>query len=171
DVRGRRSDRRASGSRESAAGRDHDAPAERRGAGLTLREGLSAVARAGRRAHANGRTGLARRGRDGRLMAATSATKLALARGVGAISRMRGRGGTSAPGKWLVRLAPDAIHDLGARLRLGSVLISATNGKTTTAAMAARIFERAGVALVHNDAGANMAGGIASALLTAAGRR
>src|SRR5262249_21916310 len=56
-------------------------------------------------------------------------------------------------------------------LRLGSVLISATNGKTTTAAMAARIFERAGVALVHNDAGANMAGGIASALFTAARRR
>jgi UDP-N-acetylmuramyl tripeptide synthase len=104
-------------------------------------------------------------------MAATSATKLALARSVGAISRMRGGGGTSAPGKLLVRLAPDAIHDLGARLRLGSVLISATNGKTTTAAMAARIFERAGVSLVHNDAGANMAGGIASALLAAAGRR
>jgi UDP-N-acetylmuramyl tripeptide synthase len=104
-------------------------------------------------------------------MASTSATKLALARGVGAISRLRGGGGTSAPGKLLVRLAPHAIHDLGARLPLGSVLISATNGKTTTAAMAARIFERAGVPLVHNDAGANMAGGIASALLTAAGRR
>jgi lipid II isoglutaminyl synthase (glutamine-hydrolysing) len=104
-------------------------------------------------------------------MASTSATKLALARGVGAISRLRGGGGTSAPGKLLVWLAPDAIHDLGARLPLGSVLISATNGKTTTAAMAARIFERAGVPLVHNYAGANMAGGIASALLTAAGRR
>jgi UDP-N-acetylmuramyl tripeptide synthase len=104
-------------------------------------------------------------------MAATSATKLALARGVGAISRMRGGGGTSAPGRLLVRLAPNAIRDLGARLQLGSVLISATNGKTTTAAMAARIFKRAGVSVVHNDAGANMAGGIASALLTATGRR
>ena len=47
-------------------------------------------------------------------------------------------------------------------------MISATNGKTTTAAMVASILERAGVALVHNRAGANMAGGVASALLAAA---
>ncbi len=98
-------------------------------------------------------------------MASTLAPKLALARTVGALSRMRG-GGTSVPGKVLMRLAPDAIAVLGARLREGSVLISATNGKTTTAAMAARIFEEAGVRLVHNQAGANMAGGIATTLLS-----
>ncbi len=94
--------------------------------------------------------------------------KLALARGVGAISRLRGGGGTSAPGKLLMRLAPDAIRELGARLRRGSVLISATNGKTTTAAMAAGILERAGIRLVRNQEGANMAGGIATTLLAAA---
>ncbi len=101
-------------------------------------------------------------------MADTLATKLALARGVGAISRLRGGGGTSAPGKLLMRLAPDAIGELGARLPRGSVLISATNGKTTTAAMAAAILERAGISLVHNQAGANRAGGIATTLLAAA---
>jgi UDP-N-acetylmuramyl tripeptide synthase len=101
-------------------------------------------------------------------MAGTSQAKLALARSVGAISRLRGGGGTSAPGKLLMRLAPNAIGDLGARLACGSVLISATNGKTTTATMAAGIFERAGIALVHNRAGANMAGGIATTLLDAA---
>jgi UDP-N-acetylmuramyl tripeptide synthase len=101
-------------------------------------------------------------------MAGTSAAKLALARGVGAISRLRGGGGTSAPGKLLMALAPDAIGDLGARLPRGSVLISATNGKTTTATMAAGVLERADIALVHNRAGANMAGGIATALLDAA---
>jgi UDP-N-acetylmuramyl tripeptide synthase len=101
-------------------------------------------------------------------MADTLTVKLALARGVGAISRLRGGGGTSAPGKLLMRLAPDAIAELGGRLTRGSVLISATNGKTTTAAMAAGILERAGVALVHNQAGANMAGGIATTLLDAA---
>jgi UDP-N-acetylmuramyl tripeptide synthase len=37
--------------------------------------------------------------------------------------------------------------------------------------MAASIFERAGIPLVHNQAGANMAGGIASTLLAAAGPR
>jgi UDP-N-acetylmuramyl tripeptide synthase len=101
-------------------------------------------------------------------MAQALAAKLALARGVGAISRLRGGGGTSAPGRLLMALAPDAIGQLGARLRRGSVLISATNGKTTTAAMAAAILERAGIPLVHNQAGANMAGGIATTLLEAA---
>src|SRR5271167_557879 len=100
-------------------------------------------------------------------MASSLAPKLALARTVGALSRMRG-GGTSVPGKVLMRLAPEAIGELGARLPQGSVLISATNGKTTTAAMAASILEQAGVRLVHNRAGANMAGGIATTLLSAA---
>jgi len=81
---------------------------------------------------------------------------------------LRGGGATSAPGKVLMRLEPDAIGELGARLQRGSVLISATNGKTTTAAMAAGILERAGIELVHNQAGANMAGGIATTLLGAA---
>jgi UDP-N-acetylmuramyl tripeptide synthase len=47
-------------------------------------------------------------------------------------------------------------------------VISATNGKTTTAAMVAAILERSGTRLVHNRAGANMAGGVASSLLRAA---
>jgi UDP-N-acetylmuramyl tripeptide synthase len=101
-------------------------------------------------------------------MTDTLSAKLALARGVGAVSRLRGGGGTSAPGKLLMRLAPNAIGELGARLTRGSVLISATNGKTTTTAMAAGILEHAGIALVHNQAGANMAGGIATTLLAAA---
>jgi UDP-N-acetylmuramyl tripeptide synthase len=101
-------------------------------------------------------------------MADTLSAKLALARGVGAVSRLRGGGGTSAPGKLLMRLAPNAIDELGARLTRGNVLISATNGKTTTTAMAAGILEHAGISLVHNQAGANMAGGIATTLLAAA---
>jgi lipid II isoglutaminyl synthase (glutamine-hydrolysing) len=101
-------------------------------------------------------------------MPATLTAKLALARAVGAASRIRGGGATSAPGKVLMRLAPGAIGELGARLSRGSVLISATNGKTTTAAMSAGILEHAGIALVHNQAGANMAGGIATTLLDAA---
>ncbi len=95
------------------------------------------------------------------------APKLAVARAVAALARLRGGGATSVPGKVLLRLDADAIGSLGSRLAQGSVLVSATNGKTTTTAMAAAIFEHAGVALVHNAAGANMAGGIATALLAA----
>jgi lipid II isoglutaminyl synthase (glutamine-hydrolysing) len=101
-------------------------------------------------------------------MAIALAPKLALARTVAALSRWRGGGATSAPGKVLLSLDSDAIGSLGARLERGSALVSATNGKTTTTAMAAGIFERAGIPLVHNAEGANMAGGVATALLTAA---
>jgi UDP-N-acetylmuramyl tripeptide synthase len=95
------------------------------------------------------------------------AAKIALARSAGAVSRRSGRGATSLPGKLLMRMEPHAIGRLAARLRDGSAVISATNGKTTTAAMVAAILERTGVRLVHNRAGANMAGGVASALLRA----
>jgi UDP-N-acetylmuramyl tripeptide synthase len=95
--------------------------------------------------------------------------KLTVARAVGGLARAAGRGGgTSLPGKVLMRLDPQAIRSLAARLPQGSVAISATNGKTTTAAMVAAILRRGGTRLVHNRAGANMAGGIASTLLEAA---
>ncbi len=98
-------------------------------------------------------------------------TKILAARAVGGLARRSGRGGTSLPGRLLVALDPHAISRLAARLAQGSVVISATNGKTTTAAMVASILERSGVSLVHNRAGANMVGGVASALLAAARSR
>jgi UDP-N-acetylmuramyl tripeptide synthase len=95
--------------------------------------------------------------------------KIAAARGVGELARRARRGGgTSLPGKVLMALEPHAIGELAARLERGSVIVSATNGKTTTAAMIASVLERATIPLVHNRAGANMAGGIASTLLAAA---
>jgi UDP-N-acetylmuramyl tripeptide synthase len=101
-------------------------------------------------------------------MTRPAAGKLALARAVGALTRLAGGGGTSAPGKALLALDRGALAALGARLRDGSVLVSATNGKTTTSAMLASMLERGGARLVHNRSGANMDGGIASALLAAA---
>ena len=95
--------------------------------------------------------------------------KVATARAVGGLARRAGRGGgTSLPGKVLIALEPDAIAQLAGRLPLGSAVVSATNGKTTTAAMIASVLEGDGVTLVHNRAGANMAGGVASTLLSAA---
>jgi len=95
--------------------------------------------------------------------------KIAAARAVGELARRSGRGGgTSLPGRVLIRIEPHAIAQLARRLPRGSVVISATNGKTTTAAMTASILARSGIRLVHNQAGANMAGGVASTLLAAA---
>ena len=93
--------------------------------------------------------------------------KLALARTARLASRRLRRGGTTVPGRLLLRLEPQAIEHLRRRLARGSVVVSATNGKTTTAAMIAAVMERAGVPLVHNRAGSNMGWGIATALLDA----
>jgi lipid II isoglutaminyl synthase (glutamine-hydrolysing) len=92
--------------------------------------------------------------------------KLSAARAIGAASRASGRGGgTTLPGRMLLRTAPDAIARLGKRLSRGSTLISATNGKTTTAGMIAAALEADGRHPVHNRAGSNMTWGVATALL------
>jgi UDP-N-acetylmuramyl tripeptide synthase len=68
----------------------------------------------------------------------------------------------------LWKIDPDAVDALAQRLPAGVAVISATNGKTTTTAMAAEILgERHDLA--WNRAGANLMSGIASALV--AGRR
>ena len=91
--------------------------------------------------------------------------KLTAARAVGAASRASGRGGgTTLPGRMLLRMAPDAIARLGKRLDR-SAIVSATNGKTTTAGMIAAALEADGRHPVHNRAGSNMTWGVATALL------
>jgi UDP-N-acetylmuramyl tripeptide synthase len=92
--------------------------------------------------------------------------KLGAARALGAASRRSGRGGgTTLPGRFLLRVQPDALRRLGARLGDGTTLISATNGKTTTAGMIAAALASAGRKPVHNRAGSNMTWGVATALL------
>jgi len=91
--------------------------------------------------------------------------EIAAARAVGALSRRLGAGGgTTIPGKLLAELDRDAIDRLAARLPAGAAVVSATNGKTTTTAMAAEIL-RPSHRLAHNAAGANLVSGVASALL------
>jgi lipid II isoglutaminyl synthase (glutamine-hydrolysing) len=91
------------------------------------------------------------------------------ARTVGWLSRTARRGGgTTLPGKLLWKLDPDAVDGLAAALPDGVVLVSATNGKTTTTAMAASILG-ADRRLVWNRAGANLLSGIASALVAGNG--
>jgi UDP-N-acetylmuramyl tripeptide synthase len=95
--------------------------------------------------------------------------EIALARAAGRLSRLAGAGGgTTVPGKLLWKVDPGAVDRLAARLPLGSALISATNGKTTTAAMAAEILGGR-VPLAHNRSGANLVSGVASTLLDARG--
>jgi UDP-N-acetylmuramyl tripeptide synthase len=95
------------------------------------------------------------------------ALEIALARAAGRLSRATGRGGgTTLPGKLLAAIDADAVARLAAGLSEGVALVSATNGKTTTASMVADIL-RPRVRLAHNRAGANLLSGVASALLEA----
>lgn len=97
------------------------------------------------------------------------AVETALARAAGRASRLvGGGGGTTLPGKLLTKVDPGAVGRLAGELPQGSVLLSATNGKTTTAAMAAGILSP-DYRLAHNATGANLVSGVATALATARG--
>ena len=62
-------------------------------------------------------------------------------------------------------LSPDVLHRIATACPGGAVLVTGTNGKTTTAAMIAGMLRRAGYEVVHNSTGANLTYGIASAYL------
>src|SRR5438874_4501472 len=97
------------------------------------------------------------------------AAEIAAARVAGRLSRLVGAGGgTTVPGKLLWKLDPGAVDRLASRLPQGAAAVSATNGKTTTTAMVARILDRR-IRLAHNSSGANLLSGVASSLLETRG--
>ena len=92
------------------------------------------------------------------------------ARLLGRLIRATGRGGgTTLPGRALLAVEPDALGRLGRGLAGGTVLVSATNGKTTTASLLNRILKEEGRDVVANGAGSNMPWGIVTALIQGRG--
>lgn len=81
------------------------------------------------------------------------------------VSWAGGGGATTLPGKVVLRNAPRALRLLARRLPEGCILVSGTNGKTTTASMVAAILRAAGLDVVHNRAGSNSHWGVATAML------
>jgi UDP-N-acetylmuramyl tripeptide synthase len=77
-----------------------------------------------------------------------------------------GKNGTSLPGLWVERYAPALIGHYGRRYT-HTVLITGTNGKTTTQHTLETILTEAGYRVVNNASGSNMLRGIASALMQA----
>ncbi|HKX19713.1 MAG TPA: Mur ligase family protein [bacterium] len=93
-------------------------------------------------------------------------TAIALGKTAATLSRVLGRGGgTTMPGRVARAVEPNLVGLLARRLRGGTVLVAGTNGKTTTAHLIAHIMRAEGRRVVHNRAGANLAAGIASALV------
>ena len=82
------------------------------------------------------------------------------------LSRLSRRGGgTTLPGDVARAIDPDVLRKLSKDLKDGSVLITGTNGKTTTARLISWLLEGAGHRVVSNRAGANLIFGATAAAL------
>src|SRR6202521_5372273 len=83
-----------------------------------------------------------------------------------ALSRLSRRGGgTTLPGDVARAIDPDVLRKLSKDLTHGSVVITGTNGKTTTARLISWLLEGAGHEVVSNRAGANLIFGATAAAL------
>src|SRR4030081_2627328 len=88
----------------------------------------------------------------------------------GALSRISGRGGgTTLPGDVARAIDPDVLRKLSRDLKHGAVVITGTNGKTTTSRLISWLLEGAGYSVVSNRAGANLIFGATAAALERAG--
>ena len=81
-------------------------------------------------------------------------------------SRRLGRGGgTALPGLVAATIAPDITAQLVRRAGAGTVVVTGTNGKTTTAHLLAECARAAGSEVIANRSGSNLERGIVSAFL------
>ena len=88
----------------------------------------------------------------------------------GALSRISGRGGgTTLPGDVARAIDPRILTKLSQDLTHGSIVVTGTNGKTTTARLITWLLEGAGHKVVSNRAGANLIFGATAAALNKAG--
>ncbi len=95
---------------------------------------------------------------------------IALARLARAVSKLFGRGGTAFPGLVALRIDPAVIEKLVMQLPRGVVVVTGTNGKTTTAKMITTMLTASGWTVLSNKTGSNLARGVAAALVSATRR-
>src|SRR6266540_1865380 len=98
-------------------------------------------------------------------MGARNSAALLAGRAAAVLSRRLGRGGgTVIAGHLVPRLAPNALRDVTVSLPHGSIVVSGTNGKTTTTRLLSHILRSAGLRPIHNRAGANLLSGLFTAI-------
>lgn len=81
------------------------------------------------------------------------------------ISRLRGNGGSALPGLVIERLSPDFVKTILRELPYGVVVVSGTNGKTTTTKIITELLESQGLKVFTNKTGSNFVRGVISAIL------
>ncbi|MCX6806394.1 MAG: Mur ligase family protein, partial [Patescibacteria group bacterium] len=80
-------------------------------------------------------------------------------------NRITGSGGTALPGMLAQKLDKDILRKLVLKnFPKGIIVVTGTNGKTTTSRFIANILEEAGISYVHNRAGSNMERGLISTM-------
>jgi len=87
-----------------------------------------------------------------------------LGKAVRKLAQMRG-GGSALPGLFVEKIDPDFIRRTLAQLPEGIVVVSGTNGKTTTTKMVVELLESQGLRVFTNRTGSNFTRGVAAALL------
>ncbi|HSX19216.1 MAG TPA: MurT ligase domain-containing protein [Candidatus Saccharimonadales bacterium] len=83
---------------------------------------------------------------------------------IGLINKLTGSGATAAPGLYALKIDPNLIKKLSGKIEFGNVVISGTNGKTTTTRLTSHILP-AKYKIIHNRQGSNLLRGIASTLI------
>lgn len=97
---------------------------------------------------------------------------LALTKATAWLTRRAGRGdGTALPGLLAERLDPQLARKLAAGLPHGVIIVTGTNGKTTTTKLLAAALEANGETVLTNRAGSNLKRGVVSTLINASSLR
>ncbi len=95
-----------------------------------------------------------------------AAAAVTLGRVSGALSRrLRMGGGTSLPGVVARAVDPTIVRRLARQLAKGSIVVTGTNGKTTTSGLIAAILRQGGLRVWRNREGSNLISGVAAALV------
>jgi UDP-N-acetylmuramoylalanine-D-glutamate ligase len=81
-------------------------------------------------------------------------------------SRLRGGHGSALPGLIVEKINPDFLSRVLKTLPRGVVVISGTNGKTTTTKMVVELLRATGLRVFTNPSGSNFTRGVVSAAVT-----
>ncbi|MBA3655188.1 MAG: DUF1727 domain-containing protein [Actinobacteria bacterium] len=96
-------------------------------------------------------------------------TRAVVANGVGKavlnLRRLTRGGGSALPGLVAERIDPRMVSRLVAQLPEGVIVVTGTNGKTTTTKMIVAVLEAQGKTVLTNRSGSNLSRGVASAIL------
>ena len=97
-----------------------------------------------------------------------SRVTVALGRAARLVSRLRGggSGGTALPGLVVEKIDPGFLARTLDRLPMGVIVVSGTNGKTTTTKMVVQLLREQGLTVLTNRSGSNFVRGVLASLLT-----